>query len=67
MPTPESTTFMEQNNNEQIPAKFKVIKALLDFIRAMRTAPSIEPNEALEWVTLEQEFTQRSNEIQIIH
>lgn len=62
MPTSESN----QESNEQIPAKFKVIKALLDFIRAMRTAPSIEPDEAMEWVTLEQEFTQRSNEIAII-
>lgn len=36
-----------------------VYESVLDYIRALRTSPTMNPDEALEWVTLEQEFTYR--------
>lgn len=44
------------------PAKTRVLRQVLDFLRAMRTATSASPDEAIEWATLEQEFTQRTSE-----
>lgn len=43
------------------PAKLRVSENLLAYIKAMRTASAIGPDEAAEWVALEQEFTARSN------
>jgi hypothetical protein len=42
-----------------LPSKTHVYTSVLDYIRAMRTAPALSPDEALEWVKLEQEFTKR--------
>lgn len=47
--------------SESIPAK-RVIRQILDFIRAMRTSTAAGPEEAIEWATLEQEFTLRSQD-----
>ena len=41
------------------PTKNKVLAAVLDFIHAMRTAPSHGGEEAIEWATLEAEFETR--------
>lgn len=46
-------------------AKHKVIKAVLDFIHAMRTAPAYGGEEAIEWATLEKEFETRLQDEQI--
>jgi hypothetical protein len=39
-----------------------VLNQVLDFLRAMRTATTAGPDEAIEWATLEQEFTKRASE-----
>ena len=58
IPTKNSLTNAESSRS-------KVLGAILDFITAMRTAPRSSPDEAVEWATLEQEFTNRkSNESQ---
>lgn len=41
------------------PTKNKVLAAVLDFIHAMRTAPSHGGEEAIVWATLEAEFETR--------
>ena len=43
--------------------RHKLSAEVLDYVRAMRTAPAISADEAAEWVALEQEFTTRSDEI----
>lgn len=43
-------------------AKWNVLRNVLDYVRAMRTAHTISADEAAEWVTLEQEFTKRADE-----
>ena len=48
---------------EPTSARWHVFKNLLNYVRAMRTASVISPDEAAEWVALEQEFTTRCDEI----
>lgn len=64
MPTPQTpleateTPKPSQNPHEKTP-RVHVYASVLDYIRALRTSPTMNPDEALEWVTLEQEFTNR--------
>jgi hypothetical protein len=37
----------------------RVLSGVLDFLRAMRTAPCTAADEAMEWATLEKEFGTR--------
>jgi hypothetical protein len=57
MPTPPL-----HDDQTSTPAKTRVLRQILDFLRAMRTATSASPDEAIEWATLEQEFTQRTSD-----
>jgi hypothetical protein len=42
--------------------RHKVYRVLLDFLSAMRTAPAMTADEAIEWARLEQEFTNRTQD-----
>ena len=42
--------------------RWKVLRSILDFARAMRTGPATDPEEAAEWAKIEVEFTNRCDE-----
>ena len=65
MPTENSTVIesstpapQEDSQKDLISPQKRVIATTIDFLRAMRTAP-VSSAEAIEWATLEEEFTQR--------
>lgn len=63
MPTPKKTPPNQTGaDTPKQSAKWNVFRNILDYARAMRTAPTISPDEAAEWVALEQEFTLRADE-----
>jgi hypothetical protein len=59
--TPTQTEESKDEKLAQTTPKKKVLTQVLDFLRAMRTATCSSPEEAIEWATLEQEFTQRAS------
>lgn len=59
MPTPILNLPKQTISPVPLSAKQKIIKAVLDFIHAMRTAPAYNGEEAIEWATLEAEFETR--------